>query len=133
MGSSGRILRRTCFEFNLSIQSWNSRGQSPFQWTSFGIQRACPKWTFFAWKANWRKVWTSYQFQNKGWSLVNRFFLCKLERESIKYILSHHINAMILWHLLFSSYNVVWVILSSVKETLLSWHNPFVGRKRKKV
>ena len=32
-----------------------------------------------------------------GWSLVNRYFLCKEDEESIDHILFHYLSVMILW------------------------------------
>ena len=37
------------------------------------------------------------------------------------------------WHLLFALFGLSWVLPSSVRELLSSWHGSFLGRKRKKV
>ena len=34
---------------------------------------------------------------------------------------------------LFSPFGISWVIRSSIRETLLGWHDYFFGRKRKKI
>ena len=39
----------------------------------------------------------------------------------------------VLWELLFTLFGVSWVLPSSVRKTLLSWHGSFVGKKRRKV
>lgn len=64
---------------------------------------------------------------------MNRCFLCELEEESIDHILLHYNKARFLWRLLFSLFDVAWVIPSSVKETVLSWYKSFVGGKRMKM
>ena len=64
---------------------------------------------------------------------MNRCFLCELEEESIDHILLHYNKARFLWCLLFSLFDVSWVIPSSVKETVLSWYKSFVGGKRMKM
>ena len=38
---------------------------------------------FFAWEATWAKVLTLDHLKRRGWSLVNRCFLCHLKKESI--------------------------------------------------
>ena len=59
--------------------------------------------------------------------------MCKLEGGYIDHMLLHCSKARVLWHLLFSLFNVDWMISSSMKDTLLSRHDSFVGRKRKMV
>ena len=44
---------------------------------------------FFIWEATWRKVLTLDDIQRRGWSLVNRCFLCLNEEESVDHILLH--------------------------------------------
>lgn len=48
---------------------WNSRVQS--------------KVSSFAWEASWIKMLTLDQLQKRGWSLANRYLLCKSEEESM--------------------------------------------------
>ena len=64
-----------------------------------------------------------------GWSLANRCFLGLVEEETIDHILLHYVKARVLWQLLFE---VPWVLPLTVKETLLGWHDSFVGKKHKK-
>ena len=51
----------------------------------------------------------------------------------IDHILIHCDKTRVVWHLLFSLFGVSWVLPSSERELLLSWHRSSVGRKRKKV
>ena len=64
--------------------------------------------------------------------MANRCFFCCKE-ESIHRIFIHCNKTRVVWHLLFSLFVVSWVLPSLVGETLISWHEAFVGRKRKKV
>ena len=64
---------------------------------------------------------------------MNRCFLCKLEGDFINHILLHCTKARILWHLLFSLFEVVWMIPFSMKDNMISWHGSFVGNEMKKV
>ena len=92
-----------------------------------------PKISFFAWEASWGKALTLDQIQKRGWALANRCYLCHLNEESIDHLLLHCVKTRALWEMLFSLFGVLWVVPSSVRETLLSWNEPFVGKKRKKV
>ena len=42
-------------------------------------------------------------------------------------------STIVSWHLLFALFGLSWVLPSSVRELLSSWHGSFLGRKRKKV
>ncbi|KAL6343127.1 hypothetical protein AAG906_019670 [Vitis piasezkii] len=92
-----------------------------------------PKISFFAWEATWGKALTLDKMQKRGWALANRCFLCLENEETIDHLLLHCSRTRVLWDLLFTILGVSWVLPCSVKETLLSWHGSFVGKKRKKV
>ena len=87
--------------------------------------------SFFTWEACWGKVLTLDQLQKGGWTLVNRYALCK-ELETIDHILLHCDKTRVLWQLVFSSFGIQWVIFEMIRETLLGWPNSFVGRRRVK-
>ena len=38
-----------------------------------------------------------------------------------------------IWQLIFALFGVQWVMSFSIKDSLLSWHSSFVGKKRKKM
>ena len=59
------------------------------------------------------------QLQRKGYYMVNGYFLCKVERESIDHVFLHCVKSRVLRQLLFSLFGVVWIIPSTVKECLL--------------
>ncbi|RVW62551.1 putative ribonuclease H protein [Vitis vinifera] len=92
-----------------------------------------PKISFFAWEATWGKALTLDKMQKRGWALANRCFLCLENEETIEHLLLHCSRTRVLWDLLFTILGVSWVLPCSVKETLLSWHGSFVGKKRKKM
>ena len=56
-----------------------------------------------------------------------------ISRVYIDHLLFHCTKTRVLWDLLFTLFGVSWVLPSSVRETLLSWHGSFVGKKCKKV
>ena len=70
--------------------------------------------------------------QKRGWVLANRCFLCHEKEEIIDHLLLHCTKTRVLWELFFTLIRVSWVLSSSIRETLLSWHGSFVGKKHKK-
>ena len=89
--------------------------------------------SFFSWEATWKNVLTLDRTQMRELSLANRCYLCLLEEETIDHILLHCVLARSLWNLLVSLFGVSWVLPYSVKEALLGWFGPCVGKERKKV
>ena len=57
------------------------------------------------------------QLKKRGWSLLNRCFLCCTVEESIYYILIHCTKIRVLWVVIYS----LWCDIS--------WHGSFVGKK----
>ena len=98
-------------------------------WNGWVPLKAC----FFAWEASSGKAQTLDQLQRRGWILANRCFLGHIEEESIDHILLHCDKARMSWEVLLSLLGVSWVLPSFVKETLLGWHDSFIGRKWKNV
>ena len=69
------------------------------------------------------------QLQKRGWALANRCYLCQRHEKSIDHIFLHCEKAKTLWALLYSMFGVQWVLLATVKETLLGWNGTFVGKE----
>ena len=49
----------------------------------------------------------------------------KVEEETTNHLLLHYSKAKILWQLVFSLFGATWVMNSSRRGTLLSWHGFF--------
>ena len=64
--------------------------------------------------------------------MPNRCYMCKIEEETGDYILLHCPKARMLWQLIFSLFDVQWVIHSSVRGVFLSWGGSLVRKERKK-
>ena len=56
-----------------------------------------------------------------------------MHEESIDHILLHCAKTRTLWALFFTLFGVQWVLLDSIKATLLGWDKSFVGKKRREV
>ena len=91
------------------------------------------KISFFTWEATCSKALTLDLIQKRGWALANKCFMCLEKEETIDHLLLHCTKTRVLWDLLFNLFGLSGVLPSSVRETLLSWHGSFVGKKRKKV
>ena len=65
--------------------------------------------------------------------MVNRCSLCKENEESADHILIHCGKTRELWPLLLSSFGVVWVFLTLVRNLLLEWKIKGLGKKRRAV
>ena len=61
----------------------------------------------------------SSQLNRRGWNLANRCSLCCAEEETIDHILVYCSKARVLWDLVFSLFDVNWVLLFTVRDTLL--------------
>ena len=100
---------------------------------SIWVDKVPTKVAFFAWEATWEKVLTLDRLQRRGWHLPNRCFLCGCEGENVNHILLHCIVVRVLWEIVLTLFGANWVFPETVKEMLLSWKGPFVGKKRKKI
>ena len=62
---------------------------------------------------------------------MNGCYMCKLEGEFMTFFFIA--SKLGFFSTLFSLFSVDWVISSLVNGIILSWHDSFVGKKRKKV
>ena len=67
---------------------------------------APPKVAFFDWEATWGTILTLDQVQRRGFSLANKCFLCHSKEETVDHILLYRAKSQVLWHLLFSLFEV---------------------------
>ena len=59
--------------------------------------------------------------------------MCGCEEENVNHILLLCIVVKVLWEIVLALFGANWVFPETVKEMLLSWRDPFVGKKRKKI
>ena len=64
----------------------------------------------------------------RGWSKVNRCSLCKNSEKLADHILIHSDKARELWTSLLTSFRLVWVFLTSMRNLLLEWKVKGLGQ-----
>ena len=89
--------------------------------------------SFVAWEVVWRRIPNLDHLKRRGWFLPNKCYLCKGEEESVNHLLLHCSKATMIQQLIFALFGVQLVMSSSIKDVILSQHDSFVGKKRKKV
>ena len=62
--------------------------------------------------------------------MPNRCFLCKEEEETNDHIFLFCNKASMLWNLIFSLFDVQWVLHSTVRGNLLGWNGASRGKKK---
>ena len=109
----------TFFSVRLLYRFFTRASSDPFPWTiiwrSWGLMRV----SFFAWEASWNKILTIDQLKRRGWNMPNRCYLCKVEQETNDHLILFCKKATVLWSLLFSIFDVQWVLHSSIKKNLV--------------
>ena len=86
---------------------------------------------FFAWEAIWERKFPLDQLRMRDWKMLSWCYLCK-GKEMAHYVPLHCLKVVILWQLVNALFEVQWVMLSLIRDFLLSKHRSFVGKKRKK-
>ena len=64
--------------------------------------------------------------------MLNRCYLCKVEEETNDHLILFCKKATMLWSLLFSLFDMQWVLHSSIKRNLIGWHGAFVNKRKEK-
>lgn len=86
---------------------------------------------FFAWEVVWGRILTLDQLKKRWLMMSNRCYVSKGEEEMVDHIL-YFLEVVILWQLFYALFGIEWLMHSSVKFALLSWHRFFIGKKGKK-
>lgn len=91
------------------------------------------KVSFFGWEVSWNRSLTIIdQLKRRGWNMPNMCYLCKKKEETSDHLILFCKKATMLWSLILSLFGVQWVLHSSIKRNLLSWHGAFVSKQREK-
>ena len=129
---SWKISKNGFFSVRSLYRSLTSTSSEPFPWNIIWRSWAPIRVSFFAWKASWNIILTTDQLKRRGWILLNRCYLCKMEEETSDYLLLFCKKATMLWNLFFSLFDVQWVLHSSIKRNLIAWHGASVSKGNEK-
>ena len=98
------------------------------------MEELCPtKGVFLCLGGFLGKILTSDQLKRRGFSIANCCPLCQKSEETVDHLLLHCTMTRVLWDLLFSLFGVSWVLLASVRDSLLGWKGPLLAKDRRKV
>ena len=112
--------------------SLTKASSDPFPWSIIWRSWAPMRVSFFTWKASWNKILTIDQLKRRGWNMPNRCYLRKVEEETSDHLILFCKKASMLWSLVFSLFDVQWVLHSSIKRNLKGWHGTFVTKRKEK-
>jgi hypothetical protein len=90
-----------------------------------------PRAAFFVWSAALRKILTLDNLWKRQVVVINRYFMCKKDGESVNHLLLHCEVVHALWCNIFSRLGLSWVMPSSVLDLCACWCSS--GRTRSAV
>jgi hypothetical protein len=123
--------RKGLFEVKTYYRVLSTCGSDPFPWKSVWKSKAPPRVAFFVWTAVHSKILTLDNLGRRGLLLVNRYWLCETDGESVDHLFIHCGVARDLWNAFFARFGLCWVMPRTVKELLASWWT--AGRTRSAV
>ena len=91
------------------------------------------KISIFAWEVWWGKILTMKQLKKRGRHLATRCPLCGKHEESLDHLLLHCPKVYNPWAFIFTIFGVNWVLLRSIKDTLVGWKSPSSRKSLRKV
>ena len=94
--------------FEVSTFNWvlSSLGFIPFPWKGIWRTKAPPRVAFFAWTATKGKIPTIDNLRRRGMIVINRYWLCESDGESVDHLLLHCGVANALWSAIFSRFGL---------------------------
>jgi hypothetical protein len=114
-------LRKGLFEVKSYYKALLPRRSHSFPWKSVWRSKAPPRVAFFVSTAVRSKILTLDNLGRRGLVVVNRYWLCEMEEESVDHLLLHCATASGLWNAFFARFGLCWVMPHSVKELFASW------------
>ena len=92
-----------------------------FPWKSIWRTKAPSRVAFFSWSAALGKSLTLDNVRKRGIVVINRCCMCEADGESVDHLFLHCGVARKLWEVIFSHFNLSWVMPRSVMERFASW------------
>ena len=116
------------FEVSSFYRVLSPHGSLPFPWKGIWRTKAPPRVAFFAWTAAISKIATIDNLCRRCMIVVNRYWLCESDGESVDHLLLHCGVANALRNAIFSRFGLCWVMPRSVRELFACWWSG--GRSR---
>ena len=101
---------------------------SSFPWKIIWHAKSPSRVNFFIWRTVFGKIITIDNLRKRNFIVINRYYLCKFDGESIDHLLLHCEIVCSLWHAIFSWFGLSWVMPCSVAGLLDCWWLGFVFR-----
>ena len=100
-----------------------------FPWKSIWKQKIPSRVVFFVWTIALGKWLTIDNLRKRKICILDWYYMCKCNSETIDHLFLHCLVAMELWDMVFGLLGVCWVMPMSVVELLACWQGRF-GRHR---
>ena len=96
-----------------------------FPYKSIWGAKASKRVNLFIWTAAWGKILTNDNLMRRGCIMVDWCCMCcgSGSGEAVDHLLLHCPKAAGLWHFVFRSFGVQWVLSAHVMDLLFSWRN----------
>jgi hypothetical protein len=99
----------------------DDEGSCLFPWKSIWKVKVLVRVSFFAWTAALDRILTVDNLRKRGLIVVDWCSMCKRSGESVDHLLLHCDVARALWSVLFSLFDVTWVMNDRVIDLLACW------------
>jgi hypothetical protein len=98
--------RKGLFEVKSFYRALLPRGQVSFPWKSVWKSKTPHRVAFFVWTAVHSKILTLDNLGRRGLVVVNRCWLCEIEKESVDHLLLHCAATRDLWNAFFAQFGL---------------------------
>jgi hypothetical protein len=119
--------KRKCFEvrsFFSVLSPVSDRyevGCSSFPWKGIWKVKVLLRVSFFVWTASLGKILTLDNLRKRGLIVIDWCWMCKRSGESINHLLLHCEVACTLWNVIFTLFDVKWVMNGRVLDLMACW------------
>uniref|UniRef100_A0A2N9HVB8 N-acyl-aliphatic-L-amino acid amidohydrolase n=1 Tax=Fagus sylvatica TaxID=28930 RepID=A0A2N9HVB8_FAGSY len=116
-----KLTLQKVFSVNSYYKHLLSIAYRSYPWKNVGKTLAPSKVNFFIWTTSLRKVLTIDNLRKRQLVLLDRCCMCKEDGESIDHLFLHCSVANELWQLVFSMFEIWWVMPYHVVDLLACW------------
>jgi hypothetical protein len=95
--------------------------EDPFPWRSIWRTKVPLKVVFFAWSATLGKILTLNNLRKRHVIVIDKCCMCKMNGETMDYLLLHCEVARVLWNATFSRFSLSWAMSLRVVDLFACW------------